>query len=497
VKNAQLAQSPVVLIGGATATLLRGRGALQDIDQLALFAPHVKSCESVGRVKDLAGALERAFALAQEGVPGPVFVETPVDLLYDESTVREMIGAKAASDVKGMSDKVLQLYLRAHMARVFAGSENVRVPSQKPAKPVVPRSSAIRRAAELVRDAARPVVLVGSQATLRGPEETRKLVSALEQIGAPVYLSGMARGLLGATHPLLFRHQRTKALREADVVVLAGVPCDFRLNYGRAIGRKAKIVALNRSRADAYQNRRPHLSIIADACESLLALARELGPGRESVGPWRERLSTRDRERNAEIAEQAKTEVALVHPLRICSAIEQALPDDSVLVADGGDFVATASYVISPRGPLSWLDPGAFGTLGAGAGFALGAKLLRPSAEVWLLWGDGSAGYGLAEIDTFVRHGIGVIAIVGNDASWSQIARDQVGLLGDAVGTVLRRTDYHKVAEGFGGAGLTLDEVAKIPEVLSQARTIARSGKPVLVNVHLSASDFRKGSISM
>ncbi len=173
------------------------------------------------------------------------------------------------------------------------------------------------------------------------------------------------------------------------------------------------------------------------------------------------------------------------------------LPADSVLVADGGDFVATASYVLKPRGPLRWLDPGPFGTLGVGAGFALGAKLCRPSAEVWLLYGDGSAGYSLAEVDTFVRHGLGVIAVVGNDAGWTQIAREQVEILGDDVGTTLLRTDYHRVAEGYGGTGLLLDRPEAIGETLAAAQAAAAHGEPVVVNAHLGATDFRKGSISM
>jgi acetolactate synthase-like protein len=497
IKNAQLAQSPVVLLGGATATILRGRGALQDIDQMALFAPHVKFCESVGRVKDLVTTLERAFDVAQSGVPGPVFVECPVDLLYDEATVREMIGAKAASDVKSLPDMAVQLYLRAHMARVFAGSKRAR-PSPRRA-PEIPTAfpHAITRAAKLLLGAERPLVLVGSQATVRGAESMRRLREAIERIGAPVYLSGMARGLLGAKHPLLYRHKRTQALRDADVVVLAGVPCDFRLNYGLQIGRKTKIIAINRSDEDARKNRRPSQAIIADVCETLQSLAREMDAGRDRLSPWKDRLRTRDVEREDEIAQQAATDVPLVHPLRVCQGIDAALADDSVLVADGGDFVATASYVTAPRGPLSWLDPGVFGTLGVGAGFSIGAKLVRPDAEVWLLWGDGSAGYGIAEFDTFVRHGLGVIAVVGNDASWAQIARDQVHLLGDEVGTVLRRTDYDRVAEGLGAAGLRLDDPSKIAEVLAQAKALAAKGTAVLVNVHLSASEFRKGSISM
>ena len=177
--------------------------------------------------------------------------------------------------------------------------------------------------------------------------------------------------------------------------------------------------------------------------------------------------------------------------------MDASLADGSVLIGDGGDFVATASYIVSPRGPLSWLDPGAFGTLGVGAGFALAAKLVRPESDVWLLWGDGSAGYGLAEIDTFVRHGLGVLALIGNDASWAQIARDQVPMLGDDVGTTLRRSDYHRAAEGLGAAGVVVPKSADAAAVLKGALAETRKGTPVVVNAHLARTDFRKESISM
>ena len=178
-------------------------------------------------------------------------------------------------------------------------------------------------------------------------------------------------------------------------------------------------------------------------------------------------------------------------------AIENALPEDSVIVADGGDFVSTASYVLRPRRPLSWLDPGVFGTLGVGAGFALGAKLVRPEAEVWVLYGDGSVGYSLSEADTFVRHGLPVIAVIGNDASWMQIAREQVEILKDDVGTVLRHSDYHRAAEGLGAAGFRLDDARELAATLGRAQDAAREGRPVYVNAILGQTDFRKGSISM
>ncbi|MCG8454834.1 MAG: thiamine pyrophosphate-dependent enzyme, partial [Holophagales bacterium] len=111
--------------------------------------------------------------------------------------------------------------------------------------------------------------------------------------------------------------------------------------------------------------------------------------------------------------------------------------------------------------------------------------------------GDGSSAYSLAEFDTFARHGMPVIALVGNDGSWAQIAREQVEILGDDCATVLARCDYHEVAEGYGGEGLKLDRPEDVPDVLREAQAIARSGKPVLINCWIGSTDFRKGSISM
>jgi acetolactate synthase-1/2/3 large subunit len=152
---------------------------------------------------------------------------------------------------------------------------------------------------------------------------------------------------------------------------------------------------------------------------------------------------------------------------------------------------------VRPRAPLAWLDPGVFGTLGVGGGYALGAGLVRPGKETWLIWGDGSSAYSLAEFDTYVRHGVAPIAVIGNDGSWAQIAREQVEVLGTPLGTELRRSDYHRVAEGYGGVGLVLTDPAKVDGTLREAKQIAASGKPVCINVHLRATDFRKGSISM
>jgi acetolactate synthase-1/2/3 large subunit len=483
----------VLILGGATGTILKGRGSLQDIDQQALFAPHVKWQASAGRVRELAPLVEEALWRAREGVPGPVFVECPVDLLYEEALVRQLYGAQSGAP-KSLGARALQAYLRFHVSRLFAGSEASPPAAANPPQPDVAEAAELKRARRLLAVAQRPVLMVGSQATLE-PPAIEALAKAVEALGLPVYLSGMARGLLGKGNPLQMRHKRRRALKAADLVILAGVPCDFRLDYGRQIAASARVIAVNRSRAEAIKNRRPTLVVEADPGRFLRRLA-ETGPG--SADPfWLESLRGRDDGREAEIAQQSATETEYLNPLALCRAIDRALDDDSVLVADGGDFVATASYTTAPRRPLSWLDPGAFGTLGVGGGFALGARLCRPEAEVWLLWGDGSAAYSLAEFDTFVRHGLGVIAVVGNDASWAQIAREQVEILEDDVGTVLRRTDYHRVAEGYGGVGFKIERPEEIDRILAAAKAEARKGRPVLINALLGKTDFRKGSISM
>ena len=495
-KSAQLAQSPLLLLGGAAPTALQGRGALQDINQRPLVEPHVKRFFKIARVRDLGPAVADALALARSGVPGPVFVECPVDLLYDEANIRQWY-AEAAGKGTGLADRALRWYLQRHVRRMFDGSQQATPPAVQTVPLPQASEASVRTAAAVLARAQRPLAVIGSQAVVNAAEVTR-LADAVTRLGIPVYLSGMARGLLGREHPLQMRHQRRNALREADCVLLAGVPCDFRLDYGKHVRRSAKLIAANRSAKDARLNRRPDVTALGDAGQFLQALAAAAPAADRST--WLSTLRGRDQAREAQIDQQAATHGEYVNPIALFRALEQEAGDNAVFVADGGDFVATASYVLHPRGPLTWLDPGAFGTLGVGAGFALGAATTRPPAngrEVWIVFGDGACGYGLVEFDSFVRHGIPVIAIVGNDAGWTQIAREQVKMLHDDVATVLARTAYHEVARGFGAEGLLVTKPEEVLPALQQARALALQGRPVLINVWLDKTEFREGSLSM
>jgi len=496
VKNAELAQTPLVLFGGATATLLKGRGALQDIDQMSLMKPITKWAATAKTVPGLAAMVDRACELAVEGIPGPVFVEVPVDLLYPEATVREWYTKEAAfGKAKGIGAKAAELYIRGHLYRQFRAPAipDVHMPAKLPS---LRSEGGIERAADAIKMAERPVIVVGSQA-LSGVKDAGRLARAIGMLGAPVFLAGTARGLLGRTHELQLRHNRSAALRRADVIVVCGFPFDFRLGYGRGFNRDATLVAANLSSHELRKNRRPDIPVEMHAGDFLIAVADRISSAGDRWRDWLDELRAGEQARDTEIRAQAQSTGELIDPVQLFLRMEEAIADDAVLVVDGGDFVATASYIVRPRAPLSWLDPGVFGTLGVGGGFALGASLVRPGKEVWLLWGDGSSAYTLAEFDSFVRHGVAPIAVIGNDASWSQIAREQVGVLGTTLGCDLRRTDYHKVAEGYGGVGLVLSDASRIDGVLAEAKAIARTGRPVCINVHLRKTDFRKGSISI
>jgi acetolactate synthase-1/2/3 large subunit len=447
--------------------------------------------------------VDKAFDVAMSGVPGPVFLEVPVDLLYPEAIVRDWYIKEAGlENPKNLGARALQLYLRGHLYRQFHAPhlnlEQLPLPQVPSVRLPRRRSNGeqIQRAAEALRNAKQPALVIGSQ-TMVNCTEPELLANAVRSLGMPTWLGGTARGLLGRHSDIQFRHKRSASLKTADVVVIAGFPFDFRLGYGRKINKKGILVSANLSANDLRKNRRPDIAIEMHPGQFIQELAQVAGEG---LGPWDEwfaEVREREQARDADIASKATPADELVNPLSFFLRLEDKMADDAVLIVDGGDFVATAAYTLRPRKPLQWLDPGVFGTLGVGGGFAVGASAVHPGKEIWLIYGDGSSAYSLAEFDTYARHGMAPIAVIGTDASWGQIARDQVEILGSDIGTVLERTPYHKVAEGYGGKGLLLTEHDKIDQTIDEAKQIARSGKPVCINIHLARSDFRKGSLSM
>jgi len=495
VRNARLAQSPLVLLGGAAATILKGRGALQDIDQMALMKPNVKWAAAVTRVSEIVPTLERAFAIAQAGVPGPVFVECPIDTLYDEELVRRWYGVTSqGTSPKGFRARLVGWHLNNHAKKLFAGKDSVSFDLPPPAISFPTHAAShIARATEKLKSASRPVLLVGSGA-LMNPRKADELAAAVARLGIPVYLSGMGRGLLGKASNLQMRHHRKEAIKESDLIILAGLPNDFRLDYGRHIGGRP-FISINRSQEDLTKNVKPTLGIHADPQDFLMALSQTF---QGNYANWVESLRARDAKRELAIDQQANAPTDRgINPIKLFRELDPALDANTILVADGGDFVATSAYTLRPRKPLSWLDPGAFGTLGVGGGFALGAKLVYPDHDVWIVYGDGSAAYSLMEYDTFVRHNLPVISVIGNDACWGQIARDQVEILKSDCAMNLALSDYQDVAKAFGAEGVRVETLDAFKAAVVEAKQSSRNGRPYLINAIIGKTDFRKGSVSM
>lgn len=500
VKNASMAESPVLVLGGAAAHIMKGRGSLQDIDQLSLFKPLCKYTASIRRVRDIGPTLNKAIQIAYSDTPGPVFVELPVDSLYPyESVVKELF---PKTQSKSIMARIIKAYLENYVNRLFAGAFDSTV--DRPLPVSFPRASEneIHQTALLLKNAKKPLFLLGSQISLP-PAKSSDVRAALEKMGIPCFLGGMSRGYLGRNGPLHIRQKRKLAVKDADVIVLLGSVVDFRLSYGRIFSSKTKIVAVNRSKSQLTMNTdsfwKPYLIVQGDPGLFTVALA-DIGDF-SCPKEWIQELHQRDKE----VEDNNRKKAAVLpkqhlNPLNVLHLAEEVLDDNTILVADGGDFVGSAAYILRPRGPLKWLDPGAFGTLGVGGGFALGAKLVNPDDDVWIIYGDGSLGYSVAEFDTFARHKIPVIALVGNDAGWTQIKREQVPMFGSDVACNLSYCDYEVVANGYGGVGYKLTAEAsseEISDTLKKAKEMSRHGHPALINVLIGKSDFRDGSISL
>jgi acetolactate synthase I/II/III large subunit len=461
VANAQRAQIPMVVIGGAGPKLLCDMGSLQDMDHVTLMRPVTKWSVQVPETRRIGEYIDAAFRVAQANVPGPVFLEMPLDLLMNVGDDADLPATQPLAEPPR------------------AGGD--------------PR--AIAKAAELLRSAKRPCFLVGSQ--IRWSPLRERLASIVEAFGAPVYLNGMARGGLPHDHPLLFSRSRRFALSQADVVFVLGTPFDFRVDYGRTPtwAPDAKIVQIDLDGSELGRNRKIDVAIHGDSGLALEALAKALGKPLD-LSSWVESVRGDENKRRAKMQAEIESDASPPNPLRVCAELGKRLRPNDIVIGDGGDFVATAAYVLKLSQPQLWMDPGPLGTLGVGPGYAMAAKLARPDANVVIVYGDGSFGLNGMEFEAMARQGIPVIALIGNDAGWTQIRRGQVDIYGEerAVATALDPTRYEKVVEACGGVGFWVEKVEDLGPALDGAFA---SKRPSCINVKIAKSDFRKGAISV
>lgn len=464
VANAQRAQVPMVVLGGQGARQLsqfggQDRGSLQDMNCVELMRPICKWSVSVPESRRLADYVQSAFRIATTGVPGPVFVEMPLDLLF--------MGAEETSVIQ------------------YPGSRTAARPG--------PDGAFVRQAAEVLAGAQRPMLIIGSQ--WRWSARREALEDFLRRHPMPTFLNGMARGALRAEHPCVFGLCRKDALKQADVVLVFGTPLDFRLGYGEAIGPQTQLIQVDLDGAEIGRNRTVDVGIVGDTGLVLDALSSATQPGGDRQ-PWLNAVRAFEVQRQTKMLGEMGRADDPITPLHLFSRLSRFVDDNTVLVGDGGDFVATAAYVLRPHGVGSWMDPGPLGTLGVGPGYAMAAALARPGSRVILISGDGTFGLNGFEFEAMARQGIKVTCIIGNDGAWTQIRRGQIEMYGEerSVATQLARTRYDLIAQGMGAHGEHVSRAQDIDAALERA--LHHSG-PAVVNVEIGVSDFRKGAMSV
>ncbi len=464
--SAQANHSPVVVLGGRAPAGRWGQGSLQEIDHVPFVAPLSKLAATAQSAAEIPELVEEAFAAALAPYGGPAFVDLPLDHVFME--------AEEPAAERGAGVGPNEALAGAQAARGGGDPAHTATP-----RPRVAPGKAIEAAGRLLRGARRPVVMAGTDLYWGHGEVA--LQELLEALRIPVFLNGLARGCVAADHELCFSRTRGRALREADVALVIGVPMDFRLGFGGAFGEHTEIVAIDVAEPARRHPREVAVELYGSLSETLVDLRTAAGGGALESGIWVTEL----RAAEAQLREGERAELedgrAPLHPMRVYGELRGVLERDAIVVGDGGDFVSYAGRVVDSFEPGCWLDPGPFGCLGAGPGYALAAKLARPERQVVLLLGDGAFGFAGMELDTLARHGVNVVGVMGNNGIWGLEKHPMEFLYGYSVAADLRPgTRYDLVAEALGCHG----ELVERPEQLRGAleRALA-AGRPALVNV--------------
>ena len=450
-------ESPILVIGGRAPAARWGMGSLQEMDHVPLLKTITKDAFTLQSAAEAYGAAARSITTALKPRSGPVFFDVPFDTFL------------AAEDLP------------------------VDLPRPVAAAGADPDPDQVKEAARLLKEALRPALIVGSGAYWAHAEaELRQLAEAAD---LPVYVNGLGRGMLPPSHPLFHSRSRSTGLGEADLVLVIGVPLDFRLNFGQppVLSEEGSVVYIDTD--DFRKHRKGAAALYGDIAKSLVALA-EAARDTPRHAEWLEVLANKEadaRGRDSAMFESASTPI---HPARVVAEVDRFLDRDAIVVGDGGDFVSFAGRYMEREQVGQFIDPGPFGCLGSGPGYALAAKLARPDKQVLLMEGDGAFGFSGMEFDTLIRHRVPVVCVIGNNGIWATEKHPMQSAFGTAIACDLRPgTRYDKVVEALGGHGELVERPEEIRPALERA---FRSGVPALVNVLTDpTAEYPRSSVLM
>ena len=440
--QAQSGDGPMLVLGGRAPVARWGMGSLQEMDHVAVVKTLTKQAVTLESPEDAFACVLQLMRTALSRRTGPVFMDIPIDVFF------------GAADLPEATEHL----------------------TSDPGPP--PDPDAVRRVAGLVRDAQRPAVIAGGAVWwAHAEDELRRFVEAAH---LPTSVNGMARGMLPPGHPLFFSRARGQALGQADLILVVGVPLDFRLNFGQppVFADDAKIVYVD---VDGHRKHRPaEVSILGDVKAALAALA-AAADGTPERHAWLEQLRKAEAEARARDKTMTESDSSPVHPARLIAEVNRFADPDAIIVGDGGDFVSFAGRLIERERPGLWIDPGPFGALGSGPAYAMAAKLAKPDRQVILLSGDGAFGFSAMEFDALVRHKVPVVCVIGNNGIWALEKHPMQSMLGLSIAADLApRTRYDQVVEALGGFGQLVDRPEEIRPALERA---FKAGVPACINV--------------
>jgi acetolactate synthase-1/2/3 large subunit len=464
IANAWRANSPILVFGGQGPFANLRRGSLQEMDHIGVVKPITKYADAIYQTHRIPEYVELAVRHAVSGIPGPAYLEIPMDVFMGQAEWEQAPIPK---------------YIRTEPPRLS------------------PDRDEVRRALELISKSERPMVMAGT--SVKWSRASQELVSFVRETHIPVFTNGMGRGCVPPDLPEFGNRSRRDALKKSDCVILAGTLLDFRMRFGQSIPEDATIVQLDMDATLIGQNRASDVALVGNLACSFDLLAEEI----KNTGIQLDYSSWRDELRDIEAAAEAAVEKNLnsdetpIDPQRMCRELRDWMADrgeEFITIGDGGDIVATAAKILPVPSEGAWMDPGPLGTLGVGMPFALAAQASHPEKRVMIVYGDGSFGLNGFEYDTAVRHNLPILGILGNDGAWGQMMRPQGAVYGwDRLeGTLLNFTRYDKVVEALGGHGELVERPEDIRPALDRA---ADSGKPALVNVIIRQDREYKGGI--
>jgi acetolactate synthase-1/2/3 large subunit len=450
IANAWRANSPILVIGGQGPFDNLRRGSLQEMDHVGVVKPITKYVDAIYETYRIPEYIELAIRHAVSGIPGPAYLEIPMDIFM--GSVED--------------DKVIIPKIRTQAPRLS------------------PDRDMVREAIEVLQASSKPMLMAGT--SVKWSQASAAMNNFIADTHIPTYTNGMGRGTVPPDSPEFLNRSRRDALKQIDCIILAGTLLDFRMRFGQTIPADAKIIQLDMDATLIGQNRQTDVPLVGNLANSFSLLSDEI----KNQGVTLDYSGWRDELRAIETAAEEKVQSALnsdespVDPQRMCREVRDWLADmtDPIVIGDGGDIVATAAKIIPVRSEGAWMDPGPLGTLGVGMPFALAAQKSNPDKRVVIIYGDGSFGLNGFEFDTAVRFGLPIIGVLGNDAAWGQMMRPQGAIYGwdRLAGTLLNHTRYDKIVEAMGGHGELVERPEDLRPALDRA---AASGKPALVNV--------------